>query len=276
MKNSLATWHYPHRSMANNITYFANHGFPAVSIHGRRLAEALQRGEGETLARAVKESSVTLTVHGTMPRRLDEASVATYHLDLDLIGAWQKTYGLIHILSFDVPAPVRAHITPYLQEALLKVPNCYIAVEDFGICEEELAQLEDYRQEPRFGYLVDVGHMFIRMRGHRDDGKRLFSHAPMESPRVENPTWQDFKNALLAKDFPILEMHLHNNDGLRDMHLFLEDGEMDISAVAQALREIDYRGVLTIESAPGYQFDCYGKDADEGILRTYGYWKGLF
>ena len=68
-------------------------------------------------------------------------------------------------------------------------------------------------------------------------------------------------------------MHLHNNDGIRDTHLFLEDGSADIRAIAKALCRLRYEGILTIESAPGYQFPCYGEQADEGILRTLHYLK---
>lgn len=272
----LATWHYPHRSMAQNIAYFAKQGFPALSIHGKRLAEALDRGEGENLAEVIGNSGILLTVHGAMPRRLDPETIKVYKQDLALIGAWHKMYGHIHILSFDVPAPVREQVAPYIQMALDMVENCLIAVEDFGLTELELSQIQHLKKQPRFGFLVDIGHMFIRMRGQRDQTKTLFAHSDIESPIKQAPTWEDFKYAFLTKEFPIFEMHLHNNDGTRDIHLFLEDGEMDISAVAKALRAIDYQGVLTIESAPGYQFDCYGAEADERIMQTYAYFQKLY
>ena len=68
-------------------------------------------------------------------------------------------------------------------------------------------------------------------------------------------------------------MHLHNNDGVDDLHWFLEQGKMDVPAVAKALQEMGFDGVLTVESAPGFRFECRGKDADEGIGRTLEYWK---
>ena len=68
-------------------------------------------------------------------------------------------------------------------------------------------------------------------------------------------------------------MHLHNNDGVKDVHWFLEEGSMDIPAVAEALEALGFEGVLTVESAPGFRFECRGRDADEGILNTVAFWK---
>ncbi len=275
MTNGLAIWHYPHRTMAGNIRFFAAHGFASVSLHGARLVEELARDGGEEVAHAIIQGGVTPTVHYALPRRHDPETVQSFLQGLDAVGQWQRTWGLIRVLSFDVPAAIRDNAYPYIAEALSRVENCAVAVEDFGLNEAERAQLAPLRGNERFGYLVDIGHLFIRMRGERQDGRPLFSHAEDESPVVKCPTAQDFKNALLSKDFPIFEMHLHNNDGVQDIHLFLEDGIMDMSAVAEAVRDMGFEGVLTIESAPGYKFDCFGEAADEGILKTAAYWQGL-
>ena len=45
MKNGLAIWHYPHRTMKENIRFFASRGFSSLSVHGARFVEALVRGE---------------------------------------------------------------------------------------------------------------------------------------------------------------------------------------------------------------------------------------
>lgn len=275
MTNGLAIWHYPHRTMAQNIRFFAERGFAALSVHGARFVEELARGGGEEVARAIISGGVTPTVHYALPRKHDPELVQAFVRGLDAIGTWQRTWGLIRVLSFDVPAAIRDNAYLYIAEALERVENCAIAVEDFGLNEAERAQLAPLRGNDRFGYLVDIGHLFIRMRGERQDGRPLFAHAEDESPMVQSPTAEDFKDAFLSKDFPIFEMHLHNNDGVRDVHLFLEDGIMDVSAVAHAVRDIGFDGVMTIESAPGYQFDCFGDDADRGILKTYAYWQSL-
>ncbi len=273
MKTGLAIWHYPHRTMEENIRFFAKQGFPAVSVHGARLVDALARGEGERLATAVRESGVILTVHYRMPRSHEADQVEQYRQGLHTLGAWQQSYGLIKILSFDVPAPIRNHIAPYVDEALAQVQGCSVAVEDFGLTPDERGQIEYLKGNRRFGYLIDLGHMLLRIMGKNQSGKPLFTNRFDECPVCENPGYNEFMRALASKEFPIFEMHLHNNDGESDSHLFLEDGPLDIPTIARVVRDIDFHGIMTIESAPGYRFDCSGDEADEGILRTFAYWK---
>ncbi len=273
MKTGLAIWHYPHRTMEENIRFFAKQGFPAVSVHGARLVDALACGEGERLAKAVRESGVILTVHYCMPRSHEDERVTAFKQGIDAIALWQKAYGLIKILSCDVPAPIRDNIVPYLNYMLDHTGGCSVAVEDFGLTPDERGQIEYLKGNRRFGYLVDLGHMFLRIMGKNKSGKPLFTNRFDECPVCENPGYNEFMRALASKEFPIFEMHLHNNDGESDIHLFLEDGPLDISMIARVVRDIDFHGIMTIESAPGYKFDCSGDEADERIMKTFAYWK---
>lgn len=273
MKTGLAIWHYPHRSIADNIRFFAQKGFYAVSVHGAQFVDALLRGEGSLLASAVRESNVTLTVHYALPRSHSAEHVERYHVGIDALAAWQKAYGMIKILSFDVPAPIRNHIRPYLDHAMAQVQGCSVAVEDFGLTPDERLQLETLKGNRRFGYLVDLGHMFIRLRGQNTSGKPLFTNRHDECPATEHPGYHEFMRALASKEFPIFEMHLHNNDGVSDLHWFLEQGLLDMPMMARVARDMDFHGIMTIESAPGFRFECRGDEADQGILRTYEYWK---
>lgn len=276
MINGLAIWHYPHRTMVDNIRYFAALGLESVSVHGGQFVNAIyDEAVSEAIAAAVAETGVVFTVHYCLPRDPVPAAVEVFKAGIRDIAAWQKAHGTISVLSFDVPQPIRggSGIGAYLDFALENVPDCRIAVEDFGLTADERAQIEHLKGNPRFGYLVDIGHMFIRMRGQNQSGKTLFTNSPDEHGAVDTPGAEDFGAALDSKEFPIFEMHLHNNDGVKDVHWFLEQGSMDIPAVAKALRARGFEGVLTVESAPGFRFECRGKDADEGIKRTLDYWK---
>lgn len=276
MIQGLAIWHYPHRTMAENIRFFATRGFESVSLHGAQFVAAIADPvAAEDIATAVRETGVLLTLHYCLPRSHEADAVAVFSAGIKAIEAWQKRYGHIRILSFDVPQPVRGGkgIREYLEMALDTVPSCRVAVEDFGLNEVERAQIKSLRGNERFGYLVDIGHLFIRLRGQNTSGKTLFTHTPDEHERVEDPDAAVFQKVLMSKDYPIFEMHLHNNDGVDDLHWFLEQGSMDVPAVAEALRACGFDGVLTVESAPGYKFECRGREADEGILKTFAYWK---
>ena len=215
------------------------------------------------------------TVHYCLPRRHDPEAVAVFEAGIHAIATWQKAHGSISVLSFDVPQPIRGGvgIGSYVDFVLETVPDCKVAVEDFGLNATEREQIVHLKGDPRLGYLVDIGHLFIRLRGQNQSGKTLFTHAPDEHPVCDAPDSSVFKAAFESKEHPIFEMHLHNNDGVDDLHWFLEQGRMDVPAVARALREMGFEGVLTVESAPGFRFECRGKDADEGIGKTLEYWK---
>lgn len=276
MLQGLAIWHYPHRSMVDNIRYFAALGLDSVSVHGAQFVNAIaDPAVWDAIGLAVRETGVVFTVHYCLPRGHDPEAVAVFEAGISAIAAWQRTHGSIAVLSFDVPQTIRGGvgIGGYLDFVLETVPDCKVAVEDFGLNADERGQIAHLKGNDRFGYLVDIGHLFLRMRGENASGKTLFSHAPDECPVSKSPDAAAFAAALAGKDFPIFEMHLHNNDGVEDVHWFLEQGEMDIPAVAKALKEMGFNGVLTVESAPGFRFECRGKDADEGIRKTLDYWK---
>lgn len=278
MLQGLAIWHYPHRSMVDNIRYFAALGLDSVSVHGAQFVNAIaDPAVWDAIGLAVRETGVVFTVHYCLPRGHDPEAVAVFEAGISAIAAWQRTHGSIAVLSFDVPQTIRGGvgIGGYLDFVLEAVPDCKVAVEDFGLNAAERGQIAHLKGKDRFGYLVDIGHLFLRVRGQNQSGKTLFTNASDEHPVCESPDYTVFKAAFESKDHPIFEMHLHNNDGVEDVHWFLEQGEMDIPAVAKALKEMGFNGVLTVESAPGFRFECRGKDADEGILRTVAYWKGL-
>ncbi|MBQ9150709.1 MAG: sugar phosphate isomerase/epimerase [Clostridia bacterium] len=276
MINGLAIWHYPHRTMVDNIRYFAALGLPSVSVHGTQFVNAIaDPGTAQGIADAVSETGVVFTVHYCLPRSHEADAVEVFETGIRAIAAWQKAHGTIAVLSFDVPQPIRAGmgIGGYLDFVLDTVPDCRVAVEDFGLTASERGQIKHLKGNHRFGYLVDLGHMFLRLRGQNTSGKTLFTNSLDEHPPVASPDYAAFMASLDTKEFPIFEMHLHNNDGEDDVHWFLEQGTLDVPAVARVLKDRGYDGVLTIESAPGFRFECRGKDADEGIARTLAYWK---
>ena len=45
MKNGLAVWHYPHRTTAENLRYFAANGFDALSVNGDAFVKDLSNDD---------------------------------------------------------------------------------------------------------------------------------------------------------------------------------------------------------------------------------------
>lgn len=276
-KDGIAMWHYRHRSTIENVRFFADSGFDFLSLNQWQVVDCILEADGgELLAKTITEKNLRITVHGGMPRSHNAEDVDEFKKKIILIGEWQKKYGLIEVISFDIFEEIRDNIASYINFVLDEVPICKVAVEDFGLNEKELLQIEYLKDNDRFGYLIDIGHLYIRLTGKSERACSLFRHSVLEGEGTGKTEYKDFVEALKSKTFPIFEIHLHNNDGIEDLHLFLEDGSMDIKCIADALKELKYEGAITIESAPGYKFECAGREADEGIIRTFKHWKVLY
>lgn len=275
MVNGLAIWHYPHRNDLENLRFFAKNGFEGVSMHGRAMAKVGMNEElSEAFASVIKETNLVLTAHSKLPLSHSEEEVAIFKRDIDAIAKWQKKYGLLEVLSFDVAQEVRDHVMPYIEYVLQYEQFGKIALEDFGVTEDERAQIEPLKGNKRFGYLLDLGHMNIRIHGINAEPINLFRNSPSECPQTEKPAYAEFLQAFRSKEFPIFEIHLHNNDGIGDLHNFLEIGTIDMKDIARILKEMDFQGVVTIESVPRLQGYHY-PESDEKILETFAYWQSL-
>ncbi len=273
MKTGLAIWHYPHRTGPENIRFFATQGYDAVSQVGSLFVNDLNRGLGPDYAAAIRQTGLSFTVHYTLPSALDEASLAAFCDSIDTIAAWQGEYGLISVLSFDVPQFIRPNVTECVAYVLRQLPTTRVALEDFCLHEAECLAVEPFRDNPNFGILLDIGHLNIRIRGKKPDGRAVFSNSALECPQAEKVTDAQLLTAFGSKRFPIFEIHHHSNDGVRDLHLFLQDGIVDTPALARVLKQLNYAGIVTIESAPGYMFPCAGQAADDGIARSLALWQ---
>lgn len=276
IRNGLAMWHYPHRTTEENVKFFSHYGFDVVSMHWAQIVESdLSPDMGFQLAQILKNNKLSVTVHGALPTSHKKEDVEHFQNNIIHIAKWQKRHGLIEILSFDVLDPIRDDISAYIDFVLDTVPNCKVAVEDFGLNDNELLQIEHLKDNERFGYLLDIGHMYIRLTGKSKESLTLFQHCKFEGEKSTEQGFKQFLSAFQSKTFPVFEIHLHNNNGIDDLHYFLEDGSLDIEIIARVLKEIKYNGIVTIESAPGYMFECRGAEADRRIIETFDYWKDI-
>ena len=275
MINGLAIWHYPTRNDLENVAFFAKNGFSSVSMHGNAMVKvSVDEVLSKEFADAIRENGIVLTAHGKLPLTHNENDVAEFKHDIDCIAKWQKQYGLLEVLSFDVAQEVRDNVMPYIEYVLGYEQFGKIALEDFGVTEDERSQIEPLKGNKRFGYLLDIGHMNIRIHGENTYPINLFRNSPEECPKTSNPGYDEFLRAFRSKEFPIFEVHLHNNDGVGDLHGFLEDGTIDMKAVYAVLKETGFDGIVTIETVPRLSGYFY-PEADDKILETFKYWKEI-
>ena len=96
MKNGLAIWHYPHRSVLENVRFFAEQGFDSVSILGFHMDQiCADQTQSEELARLITEKGLTLTVHHKLPRDHSEENVSRFQASVDRFAAWQRKYNCL-------------------------------------------------------------------------------------------------------------------------------------------------------------------------------------
>ena len=275
MKLGLAIWHYPHRTLCENIDFFASHGFDAVSGLGDEIVGACRDSEtAKALAAHISANNVAFTVHHKLPNQRQSYSPEAFIDDIRVLRDWQMEYGLIDVLSFDVwqrdeDIPKR-YIDLTLE--LFSDTGTRIAVEDFGLTDGERAQVERLKGTERFGYLMDLGHLNIRLGGTPTEDSQWFRFSGESGLKPGDRSGQAFYNALMSKEFPVFEMHIHNNDGCTDWHDFLDAGVMDIAAVCGAVKRFGFDGIMTIETAPTWH-KCFGEEADRRILGSLGYLK---
>lgn len=274
MIRSLSIDFYKHRSLAENVEFFMKIGFDGVSIYISELLGDFD--SADEIAEAVKRSGASLSVHGPICVSHSSEDIKKFEENIEKIAEWQKKHGVISILSFDVPDAIRDNVTPYVDRVLEKVPDCLMALEDFGLNETERAGIEHLKGNARFGYLLDIGHMFIRLCGNPERDLTLFQSSRDECEAVIEPKYEHFLRAFQSKEFPIFELHFHNNDGHADLHRFLSDGRIDYAVIARLLRDTGFDGTITLESAPGYTFECEGECADRGIAQSLEYWEEVY
>lgn len=265
MKYALAGWHYPYRTLTGNIRFFGAAGFDIFSALGNDFRAAIRDEKtAEDIALALSENSTGLSVHYGLPDPKKPEAVEDFRRSMDDIHAWQEKYGLLEILSFDVWFE---GIFPELKRSveLFADTKVRLAFEDYALegLSDEAAAL--YAEHP-FYLLVDAGHMNIRL-----------------IKKGCGNSAGDFGAELSRVGLPIIESHIHNNNGLRDMHaplleprLLAErvntfDAKEYLTAIVNAgIEDI----VITIETIP-HLYGFKESDSDCSILTDLKYVKEI-
>lgn len=256
----LAAWHYPHRSLTENIKFFTENGFNAYSAIGGDFYRACSdETESEALAKALDVKKPAFTVHFKIPDPDNAEETAKFDDAIPKMRAWQEKYGMLDILSFDVWGDRQRCVPKIIETAeYFRGAGTVIACEDIPLDASEAEWYGDYQPDrDKFGLLIDVGHMNLRLSKAGDN------------------SGEAFRAAFEKKPFPIFELHLHNNNGLKDEHELLWNGTIDYRAIIRLLKERGYDGIFTIESVPAWH-GFTGSDADAEILKCRGWWLDLW
>ena len=205
-------------------------GFTGASWHGF-VFDKLNDREGEELARFLRNTGTYLTVHHILPNPADEAQCIAFRPALERMLQWHKQYGLLKGLTFDTWYE-RKSLLPYLELALriFRGQGIFLCCEDFPLNATEFEIVRPIlTPDDDFGILMDVGHMNLRQ-----------THAGLVAD-------EDFIRAFEALPVPVREVHLHDNRGETDDHMYMGYGTLPLKSVVKGLKSIGFNGVVSVE-----------------------------
>ena len=237
MRYGIAIWNFREKDkpLLDLVTEFADMGFTAISFQPEQIVE-LAADEASSLKRLLETRDLVTTLHGA-PNTAPE----TLRLVVKRLGNTLRT------ITFDAKRKSDSRGTfydvppmlPVFDEIARTTEQVRFAVEDFPLDEKARsfysADLAPLMGNPRFGILVDLGHMNMRLK--RQDSS-FMGLGPSEY--------------LSGIPLPIVELHIHDNHGAKDSHGHLGFGNLDFAAVTNALKSVGFEGVSTIEIAPSF------------------------
>lgn len=263
MKYSIACWNFnePGITLLQLVQDFLAVGFDTISFLPRQFLDltAEQRRNVQAFLRG-RNASVTLHGKADMPPADATALV-------ELLGDSIASFTFDAVMSSDSGGSSydSAMIARLLGEVRTASEGTAMrfGIEDFPL---DAAAVDRYRADlsgllqcPRYGMLIDVGHMNLR-RNHSG----YFHDLSIEDY---------FRRARAAA--PIVEVHLHDNSGLRDEHQRLGAGTIVFSQVAKALKDVGFDGVSTIEIAPALHGNTPAQDRPR-VLESLQRWQRLW
>lgn len=237
MRYGVAVWNYmePGLPLTELVQELAGAGFDSLALQPHFLA-ALEAAQWRELGRVVERDDLTVTLHTNFALfraehlRTAREQFGARLLDVTFDAAMETTS---RGMFYDM-----ATMAPVLRTVAETAPGLRFGVEDFPL---DAAAVDAYAEHLRpllaldgFGMLVDLGHLNLRRHMH--------------------PYFQagDAAGYIRNVAAPIHEVHVHDNDGARDLHQHPGAGNADLAGAARGLREVGFDGVCTIEVAPSF------------------------
>ena len=247
MRYATAIWNYaePGVDLADLVAEFAGFGYDAISLSSSQWA---------------KLDDLLVTAHSGFNIAIDDATRLVEWLGDSL-----------HAITFDPMMGMDSRGMLFEASAMAELiaeilvatdgTELLVAVEDFPLDDTALSFYADglsrILAHPRYGILIDVGHLNMRLRKEGYFGG------------------QSIEDYIRRVPMPIAEVHIHDNDGTGDQHGPLGFGNCDFQAVADALKSVGFDGVSTIEIAPSFH-DRTPAESKPDSAASLATWKQLW
>jgi len=252
MKWGWAIWNMKGADQARKCRMAKELGLDFVSFVASPLRWAHRNPEAEAATAALLgELGLGWTVHGAVGRGGDPEATAGLASSLADTETFAAEAGPPLVVSFDPGYFVDEHgarsfdpegTARALASAVEKLSplGTTVAVENWKINSrpEQFAELG--RRVDKLGMLLDVGHMNLHL----------------------TETGGEVADYVASLPLPIVDLHLHDNDGATDLHLPLGEGTLKLDEAAAAVAARGYDGLATAEVCPHLQ----GLDAAAGDI----------
>jgi len=242
----IALWLLTGGTLADRVQWAVAYGFNAVSL----LQEVVgfEEKERADAARAIQQAGLRVTYHANVHQRLTAAG----ELDYSYVGQviddtlwWHHhTCGVSSFcldpvylaeegkprFSWDTSRHLMQMLAARLQADGIRfgIENSFGDEHCFGSL-GDIARLKALCDLPAMGLLLDAGHANIHVRSGGVEGETEIG---------------DFVRRLALE---ILEVHLSDNQGQHDEHKPIGYGNLDVRSLLRALKDIGFRGQLTVE-----------------------------
>ena len=276
MKLGFSSCNQPQRDFYGNMRYSKERGYECIEAFGPQIDAILAEGRGDELA-ALSAETVPFTVHHITPPT-DPEKKEDFRQRMRRIHEFHlKHPHCILVLSFDTWAQ-----RDLIKDSILYVLDLFsdtslpIATEDYPLNAKDAEDYKECLAYPNYCLLSDLGHTNVRL---SDTGEQKTWCLWNEGENLPLPagvnTPEAFANAMKRKPLPVVQVHVHNNDGTKDNHRALDDGTADFAGVAKELRKLGWDGIVILEASPTIH-GITGDAADRFLEKDTALWRSYW
>ena len=228
MRIGIALWNIRKKSIVQTINHLSKMGFTAISFLGSSFEDASEKA----VAEAIKRNKLVVTFHLAFFAMRKKWFLKELKTRLDNINGFIKRnklekqvlnicfdpafdeVGTRHDVVYNSNNTIKA-----LKFSLKHTKRMKIGIENW-IVNSKISDFQRIRKaikSKRLGMLLDLGHMNIAVKKGLIDRGNLYEYVS-------------------SLPLPIVELHVHDNNGLEDSHLPLGRGNMDYAEVFKTLK----------------------------------------